>query len=93
MWGTMSISASEEIWACLGSGKLNTTFRVIFVDQILRCEMNLKLGGKRNMKTLHKCPKCSSRLELKGENIQVCSVCKYWTEAGTARLDSITILE
>ncbi|WP_167879472.1 MULTISPECIES: hypothetical protein [Methanococcoides] len=45
------------------------------------------------MKTLHKCPKCSSRLELKGENIQVCNVCKYWTEAGTARLDSITILE
>ncbi|WP_445474771.1 hypothetical protein ACT9XH_10425 [Methanococcoides methylutens] len=45
------------------------------------------------MKTLNKCPKCSSRLELEGEHIQVCNVCKYWTEVGTARLDSFTILD
>jgi len=52
-----------------------------------------KLGKREsgNMDILKKCPKCNSELKMNSDNVQVCSVCKYWTKKGTARLDSITI--
>ena len=43
------------------------------------------------MNLLKKCPKCDSELETNSNNMQVCSVCEYWTKKGTARLDSIMI--
>ncbi|MEA1944236.1 MAG: hypothetical protein U9N07_02685 [Euryarchaeota archaeon] len=40
---------------------------------------------------LTRCPKCGSRLEMRG-HIQICTVCGYWTQAGTARMDSIAVI-
>jgi len=43
------------------------------------------------MNKLKICPKCNSELKMNDDDVQVCSVCKYWTKKGTARLDSIMI--
>ncbi|WP_196298036.1 hypothetical protein [Methanosarcina barkeri] len=44
------------------------------------------------MKHLKTCPKCHANLKLHSDGkIQYCSICKYWTKVGTARLDSIMI--
>ncbi|MDQ1254737.1 MAG: hypothetical protein QG646_4007 [Euryarchaeota archaeon] len=44
------------------------------------------------MKSLKICPKCHSNLKLNSDReIQYCTICKYWTKIGTARLDSIMI--
>ena len=44
------------------------------------------------MKYLKTCPKCHANLKLHSDGkTQYCSVCKYWTKVGTARLDSIMI--
>ncbi|HII91033.1 MAG TPA: hypothetical protein HA262_02390 [Methanosarcina sp.] len=44
------------------------------------------------MKHLKICPKCHANLKLRSDGeIQYCSICKYWTKVGTARLDSIMI--
>ncbi|WP_440955816.1 hypothetical protein ACSAZK_02285 [Methanosarcina sp. Mfa9] len=44
------------------------------------------------MKQLERCPNCHTKLKLHSDGkTQYCSVCNYWTKAGTARLDSIMI--
>ncbi|ABE52239.1 Hypothetical protein Mbur_1321 [Methanococcoides burtonii DSM 6242] len=71
----------------LGSGISNTLFCTI-----IRYYLHIMDRWGYIMKTLDKCPKCNSELELENDSLQVCKVCKYWTKAGTARLDSITIM-
>jgi len=39
------------------------------------------------------CPKCNAELTVNDVGMECCAVCNYWTMEGTARLDSITILE
>lgn len=40
------------------------------------------------------CPKCHAKLKVSSDGeTQYCSICKYWTKVGTARLDSIMIYE
>lgn len=44
------------------------------------------------MKHLKICPKCHASLKLRPDGeTQYCSICRYWTKLGTARLDSIMI--
>jgi Zn-finger nucleic acid-binding protein len=44
------------------------------------------------MKSLKICPKCQAKLKLSSDSeTQYCTICKYWTKIGTARLDSIMI--
>ncbi|WP_164888544.1 hypothetical protein [Methanosarcina sp. MSH10X1] len=44
------------------------------------------------MKHLKTCPKCQASLKMHSDGeTQYCSICSYWTKAGTARLDSIMI--
>jgi hypothetical protein len=60
----------------------------------LKVFINLKNENSRSfiMKYLKICPKCHSNLKLHSDGrTQYCSVCKYWTKIGTARLDSIMI--
>jgi len=43
-------------------------------------------------KLLKICPKCDAKLKLSPDGKrQECKICKYWTDVGTARLDSIMI--
>lgn len=45
-------------------------------------------------KQLKICPKCHAKLRMSPDGKkQICNICKYWTEVGTARLDSIMIYE
>jgi hypothetical protein len=44
------------------------------------------------MKYLKICPKCHAKLNISADGkLQYCDICRYWTKAGTARLDSIMI--
>ncbi|MCD6207811.1 MAG: hypothetical protein J7J06_07475 [Methanosarcinales archaeon] len=44
-----------------------------------------------NEQQLTRCQKCGNRLETCG-HLQICKVCGYWTQAGTARMDSIVVI-
>jgi len=60
-----------------------------FCDEL---KIKIKIQGVLFMKHLKICPKCHAQLKLRSDGeIQYCSICKYWTKAGTARLDSIMI--
>lgn len=52
----------------------------------------MEIQGGLVTKRLKICPKCHARLKMSSDGkIEYCSVCKYWTKVGTARLDSIMI--
>ncbi|QLC50177.1 hypothetical protein HWN40_07955 [Methanolobus zinderi] len=43
------------------------------------------------MNQLKECPECNARLNQVDRNIQHCEICGYWTEKGTARLDTLMV--
>ncbi|AFV24336.1 hypothetical protein Mpsy_2132 [Methanolobus psychrophilus R15] len=43
------------------------------------------------MKQLKECPECKARLHDMDQNIQHCEICGYWTQKGTARMDSVMV--
>ena len=55
-------------------------------------QIKMEIQGVLFTKHLKICPKCHSNLKLSSDSeTQYCSICKYWTKIGTARLDSIMI--
>ena len=61
------------------------------VKNEIQAIMKLWEIGSVNMKSLKTCPKCGSELIVEHERVQVCTVCKYWTTKGTARLNNVMI--
>lgn len=56
------------------------------------CSLKMEIQGGLVTKRLKICPKCHARLKVSSDGkMEYCSVCKYWTKVGTARLDSIMI--
>lgn len=56
------------------------------------CSLKNGIQGGLVTKRLKICPKCHAKLKMSSDGkIEYCSVCKYWTKVGTARLDSIMI--
>jgi ribosomal protein S27AE len=45
------------------------------------------------MGSLKRCPECHTKFQADEKDIQVCTVCGYWTKKGTARIESIMIYE
>lgn len=43
------------------------------------------------MKQLNECPEWKARLRDLYQNIQHCENCGYWTQKGTARLESVMV--
>ncbi|WP_167848814.1 hypothetical protein [Methanolobus halotolerans] len=43
------------------------------------------------MNQLTECPECNAQMHEADENKQYCQTCGYWTEVGTARLDSVMV--
>jgi len=55
-------------------------------------KIKIEIQGVLFMRNLKMCPKCHANLKLCSDGeTQYCSICKYWTKVGTARLDSIMI--
>ena len=58
------------------------------------CSLKMEIQGGLFTKRLKICPKCHAKLNVSSDGgTQYCSICKYWTKVGTARLDSIMIYE
>ncbi|AYK14443.1 hypothetical protein AOB57_003870 [Methanosarcina flavescens] len=59
---------------------------------IKSCSLKMEIQGGLFTKQLKICPKCHAKLKVSSDGeTQYCSICKYWTRVGTARLDSIMI--
>ncbi|KXS40358.1 hypothetical protein HWN40_05855 [Methanolobus zinderi] len=43
------------------------------------------------MNQLTECPECNAHMQEVNEIVQQCEICGYWTETGTARLDSLMV--
>ncbi len=56
--------------------------------------LNMEIRGGLLTNYLTICPKCHAKLKVSSDGkTQYCSICRYWTKIGTARLDSIMIYE
>jgi hypothetical protein len=54
--------------------------------------LKIEIQGVLFTKHLKICPKCHAKLKVSSDGeTQYCSICRYWTKVGTARLDSIMI--